>query len=60
MTRTHVARRLLEHGPLPLSEFCEITGWGRWRCNNVLIRLRNQGVVKRENIGGKSCYRLAA
>ena len=60
MTRTYVAVRLLEHGPLTLAEFVEITRWKVPRCNNVLIRLRSQGRVQRVNIGRRSCYRLVA
>jgi hypothetical protein len=59
MTRTYAARRLLEHGPLTFREFCSITGWKVYRCNNVLIRLRKQGRVKRANVDGRSCYALA-
>lgn len=58
MTRTHAAKRLLEHGSLTLGEFREITGWKLRRCNNVLIRLRRQGSVRRVNVAGKSRYRL--
>lgn len=60
MTRTHVARKLLEHGPLTLGEFAEITRWKYARCNNVLIRLRKQGAVRRMNIDGRSRYALAS
>jgi hypothetical protein len=59
MTRTHAARRLLEHGPLTMGEFVAITGWKPFRCNNVLIRLRKQGRVCVANIDGRRKYELA-
>lgn len=48
MTKTHAALRLLEHGPLSLSDFHEITGWTYDTCRWVLSYLVDQrGVVWR-------------
>lgn len=43
MTRAHVARQLLRLGPLPLSEFIEITGWPNRVARRVLAGLVENG-----------------
>lgn len=48
MTKVHAAIGLLEHGPLSISEFEEITGWGYETCRWVLKYLVDErGVVWR-------------
>lgn len=56
MTRCYAACKLLEHGPLSLREFIEITGWGRSiasaRLNDLLLR----GRVERRIVRGHRHY----
>lgn len=48
MTRSHAARRLLQHGPLTFAEFADITGWPSRVCTRVLHRLTDRtGCVTR-------------
>lgn len=47
MTRPYAAIRLLEHGPLCLAEFIEITGWSRSSCSQVLAYLCDRQDIKR-------------
>lgn len=59
MTRTYAAKRLLEHGPLTLREFTEITGWGRIVSWNTLYQLMNEGIVMPCGRKQKTRYALA-
>lgn len=59
MTRTYAAKRLLEHGPLTLSEFRAITGWASAECRSALNHLMRAGIVKGINLGSKRVWRLA-
>jgi predicted transcriptional regulator len=54
MTHTYAAKRLLEHGPLRLNEFVEITGWKKKSCQSALRRLVMYGIAEKSN----RCYRL--
>lgn len=45
MTRTYVAKRLLEHGPLTAQEFLEITGWDQREATRTLQRLLETGLA---------------
>jgi predicted ArsR family transcriptional regulator len=61
MTRTYATRRLLEHGPLTMAEFLEITGWTWNAARSVLARLMESGAVQAEKVSAHRCvYRLAA
>lgn len=44
-TKTHTARKLLEHGALSMGEFKEITGWPQKQAINTLKALMQSGVV---------------
>lgn len=46
MTRTHAAKRLLQHGPLMFEEFQAITGWSSLMCHRTLKNLREQGIAR--------------
>ena len=59
MTRTHAAKRLLEHGPLTFADFLRITGWRKSIANNALGRLRRWGVCRLVNLGGRRHHALA-
>jgi DNA-binding transcriptional regulator GbsR (MarR family) len=59
MTRTYIAKRLLEHGPLTFSEFREITGWPPNSCSKALDGLRKYGVAILYHDDGRRFYRLA-
>ena len=53
MTRTYAARRLLEHGPLSMAQFKEITGWNpKHSCNTIKALLMSGAVV------ATKCHRL--
>lgn len=39
MTRTHAAKKLLEHGPLTFPEFWAITGWDKEEAKDILASL---------------------
>ena len=62
MTRTYAAKRLLEHGPLSLAEFAEITGWPKKTAAKTSEILTAQGLVKRQSRAGYRwfVYGLAA
>ncbi len=62
MTRTHCARKLLEHGPLTYGEFMEITGWRHSVAKSVIGKLVERGSVQRTTERGcfRYIYRLAA
>jgi hypothetical protein len=62
MTRTHAARRLLEHGPLTATEFREITGWKGRTSEVVLRQLCQSRIAKRvaDARGFRYVYRLAS
>ena len=46
MTRTHVARMLLAHGPLSMPQFREITGWTQKHAHNTIDALLMTGAVQ--------------
>ncbi len=46
MTRTYAARRLLEHGPLSMAQFKEITGWPAQQAYNTIKALLSSGTVE--------------
>ena len=48
MTRTYIAKRLLEHGPLTFREFREITGWSPKLATKTLWWLQETGRVVRD------------
>lgn len=59
MTRAHAARRLLEHGPLNLAQFREITGWPAKECRNALRWLRAAGEVEYRGTNQRGIYSRA-
>jgi hypothetical protein len=60
MTRTYAARKLLEHGPLTLSEFLQITRWPYRTAQRTLENLQEVGLVVAESCGPhRNLYRLA-
>ena len=59
MTRTHAAKRLLEHGPLSFGDFMSITGWRETIASSALDRLMKRGAVSIKNMDGKRHYFLA-
>lgn len=61
MTRTYAAKRLLEHGPLTLREFMEITGWQYESARTALDLLIQAGVAIFYSEMGcrRNLYRLA-
>lgn len=60
MTHTYAARRLLEHGPLTLSEFLQITRWPYRTAQRTLENLIDAGAVVAESAGPhRNLYRLA-
>ena len=61
MTRTYAARKLLEHGPLTLREFVEITGWRYTQARGVIGYLLGLGELNHVNVPGtrRYVYRLA-
>lgn len=62
MTYTHIAKRLLEHGPLTSREFREISGWPKQRVDGALINLVKTSVaVRNQELGSRHwVYRLTA
>jgi len=46
MTRVHVAKKLLEHGPLTFGEFCEITRWKASQAWTALSNLEKSGYLQ--------------
>ncbi len=58
MTRTYALYKLLEHGPLTLSEIVEICGWSKRTCSRAIWRLIEQGMVRREHGPGRFRYAL--
>lgn len=60
MTRTHAAKRLLEHGPLTFAEMLEITGWKLKQVDGTLQKLLKQGYVKRIGGARRRLYGIAA
>jgi DNA-binding transcriptional regulator GbsR (MarR family) len=54
--RAYIAKRLLEHGPLTLSEFREITGWPTNDATQALFQLADSGVVRRFTQPGTHHY----
>lgn len=46
MTRTYIAKRLLEHGPLTAAQFREITGWKDRTPESALSNLMKTGLVR--------------
>lgn len=59
MTRTYAARKLLEHGPLTLSEFLQITRWPYRTAQRTLENLQEVGLVVAESCGQhRNLYRL--
>lgn len=46
MTRHYAAMRLLEHGPLSVQEFIEITGWRANAARKVLSRMVAYNVAR--------------
>lgn len=46
MTRTYVAKRLLEHGALTAQEFLEIVGWDPREASRTLQQLLDTGVAQ--------------
>ena len=45
MKRTYAAKRLLEHGPLSMGEFTEITGWKSTQCRRTMRQLVETNVA---------------
>lgn len=45
MPRTYAAKRLLEHGPLSMAQFKEITGWKVRHAHRTMQNLVDAGVV---------------
>lgn len=45
MPRTYAAKRLLEHGPLSMAQFKEITGWKPRQARRAMQNLVDAGVV---------------
>jgi len=64
MPRTYAAKRLLEHGPLSMAQFKEITGWKPRQARRTLQSLVDTGVAHRMNPArlrhGTSLYALAS
>lgn len=48
MTRTYIALKLLEHGPLTFREFREITGWPGRTASKTLWWLQETGRAVRD------------
>lgn len=46
MTRTHAAKRLLEHGPLTFGEFVTVTGWPYKTARKTISWLQQTGRVR--------------
>jgi hypothetical protein len=46
MTKSHAAKRLLEHGPLMFEEFLSITGWPSQTAQNTLGYLKRRGITR--------------
>jgi hypothetical protein len=60
MKKTYAAARLLEHGPLTLGEFIEITGWCKGTCEWALGELISLGTVAAVEVRPRlNLYRLA-
>lgn len=49
MTRTYIAKRLLEHGALNFREFVEITGWPSRKCTRTLDHMKQTGMARLDN-----------
>lgn len=45
MPRTYAAARLLEHGPLTMREFVEVTGWPYRACRRTISWLQATGRI---------------
>ncbi len=56
MSKTHAARKLLEHGPMTRQEFIEVTGWKARQCETVIYGLRMTAQV----VAVRDYYALAA
>ena len=56
MTRTHVAKKLLEHGPLTFCEFVTITGWTVRQCRKTLGHMQSLGQINSEGRGVYSVH----
>lgn len=59
MSKTYATLRLLEHGPLTLREFREITGWNDGTCRTLLYRMASDGILRRLGIRHSFEYSLA-
>jgi len=46
MTRTYIAKRLLEHGPLTAREFHAITGWTARQAHKTIEWMLRNGQIK--------------
>jgi DNA-binding IclR family transcriptional regulator len=47
MTKAHAIRKLLEHGPLAISEIIEITGWPAKQARRAVYGLSEWGQIIR-------------
>jgi predicted transcriptional regulator len=56
MTRIYALERLLEHGPLTISQLIDITRWPRNTLVGTLRRLRDDRIV---TVDSGNVYRLA-
>lgn len=56
MTRSYAAKRLLEHGPLSVNEFRQITGWPYFVATRALQTLLDSGVARRVSGPGVRGY----
>jgi hypothetical protein len=52
MSRANTAIQLLKLGSLTLSQFRQITGWPEDECLRVLIRLQQDGICVKRQLGG--------
>lgn len=59
MTRSHIARQLLKHGPLTLREFKAVTGWPPRQAEWTLQSLRRTRKAVRFVRANEYVYRLA-
>ena len=61
MTRTYIAKRLFEHGPLKFREFAEITGWPTKAAYSTINQLMMTGIIKfkHQSRCGARVYSLA-
>lgn len=58
MTKRYAALKLLEHGPLTISEFLEITGWSMRSAWSVMEWMLENELVEAKGKKQKRYYKL--